>query len=103
MIWVSEEDRLAYIKNIPGGKTMLFSVIALNVICGLAIYGGYEAAYFGRLVAWQLAVVTILVDANTKYWYKSSSRVEFWFQVQHACRNVMVIGAMLLLGRKRYW
>ena len=103
MLWISEEDRVAYIKNIPGGKAMLVVVVAFNVLCGLCMYGGYEAGYFGRLVAWQLIIATVLVDTNTKYWYKSSSRVEFWLQVQHAARNVAVIGAMLLLGRKKFW
>lgn len=103
MVWVSEEDRLAHYKNIPGGQLMLIAVIALYVIPALFIYGGYEAGYFGRIAVWQLVVISALVDFNTKYWYRSSSHMEFWSQIQHASRNIAVIGALLLLSRVRNW
>lgn len=103
MVWASEEDRLAHYKNIPGGQLMLVAVIALYVIPALFIYGGYEAGYFARIAVWQLVVISALVDFNTKYWYRSSSHMEFWYQIQHASRNISVIGALLLLGRVRNW
>lgn len=103
MVWASEEDRLAHIKNIPGGQFMIAMVIALYVIPALSIYAGYEAGYFARIVVWHLVVVSALVDFNTKYWCRSSSHVAFWVQIQHAARNLAVIGSLLLLGRKRYW
>ena len=103
MVWASEEDRLAHIKNIPGGQFMIVMVIALYVIPALSIYAGYEAGYFARIVVWHLVVVSALVDFNTKYWRRSSSHVAFWVQIQHAARNLAVIGSLLLLGRKRYW
>jgi len=103
MLWASEEDRLAHIKNIPGGLIMLVVVVVLYVIPGLCIYGGYEAGYFGRIVAWLLVVISVLVDFNTKYWLRSSSHVEFWYQIQHAARNISVVGSLLLLARIRHW
>lgn len=103
MVWASEEDRLAHIKNIPGGQIMLVAVVALYILTGLCIYGGYEAGYFGRIVAWQLVIISVLVDFNAKYWYRSHSRVEFWHQIQHASRNIAVIGSLLLLARIRHW
>lgn len=103
MVWASEEDRLAHIKNIPGGQFMIVMVIAMYVIPALSIYAGYEAGYFARIVVWHLVVVSALVDFNTKYWRRSSSHVAFWVQIQHAARNLAVIGSLLLLGRKRYW
>ena len=102
MIWASEEDRLAHIKNIPGGQVMLYAVIAVYVIPGICIYGGYEAGYFGRIVAWLLVITSVLVDYNTKYWYRSN-HVEFWYQIQHASRNIAVIGSLILLARIRHW
>ena len=103
MVWASDEDRLAHIKNIPGGQIMIIIVIALYVISGLCIYGGFEAGYFARIVAWQLVIITALVDFNTRYWFRSSSHVEFWHQIQHASRNLSVIGSLLLLARIRHW
>ena len=103
MIWASEQDRLAHIKNIPGGVAMIYIVIAIYVIPGICIYGGYEAGYFGRIVSWLLVIITVLVDYNAKYWYRSSAHVEFWCQIQHASRNVCVIGSLLLLARIRHW
>lgn len=103
MVWASEEDRLAHYKNIPGGQAMIVAVIAMYVIPALFIYGGYEAGYFARIVVWQLVIISALVDFNTKYWFKSSSHVEFWYQIQHASRNISVIGSLLLLGRIRNW
>lgn len=103
MVWASDEDCLAHIKNIPGGQIMIIIVIALYVIPGLCIYGGYEAGYFARIVAWQLVIITALVDFNTRYWLRSSSHVEFWHQIQHASRNISVIGSLLLLARIRHW
>ena len=83
---------------------MLVVVIAIYIIPALGIYGGYEAGYFGRIVSWQLIIISILVDFNTKYWFRTSySHVEFWCQVQHASRNVSVIGSLLLLARIRDW
>ncbi|XP_068721194.1 transmembrane protein 101-like [Montipora capricornis] len=103
MIWASEQDRLAHIKNIPGGVAMIYIVIAIYAIPGICIYGGYEAGYFGRIVSWLLVIITVLVDFNAKYWYRSSAHVEFWCQIQHASRNVCVIGSLLLLARIRHW
>lgn len=103
MVWASEEDRLAHYKNIPGGQLMLIAVIALYVIPALFIYAGYEAGYFARIAVWQLVVISALVDFNTKYWYRSYSHMEFWSQIQHASRNIAVIGALLLLSRVRNW
>lgn len=103
MVWASEEDRLAHIKNIPGGQFMLVAVVALYIVPALCIYGGYEAGYFARIVVWQMVIISVLVDFNTKFWYRSSSHVEFWYQIQHASRNISVIGSLLLLARIRYW
>ncbi|XP_015747370.1 PREDICTED: transmembrane protein 101-like, partial [Acropora digitifera] len=103
MVWISGEDRLAHIKNIPGGVVMIYIVIALYAIPGICIYGGYEAGYFGRIVAWLLVIITVLVDYNTKYWIRSSAHVDFWCQIQHASRNISVIGSLLLLARIRLW
>jgi len=103
MVWASEEDRLAHYKNIPGGQLMLVAVIALYAIPALFIYAGYEAGYFARIAVWLLVVISALVDFNTKYWYKSSSHMEFWSQIQHASRNIAVVGALLLLSRIRNW
>ena len=103
MVWASEEDLLAHYKNIPGGQLRLVGVIALYVIPALSICAGYEAGYFAHIAVWQLVVISALVDFNTKYWYRSSSHVEFWSQIQHACRNIAVMGALLLLSTVRNW
>lgn len=78
MIWVSEQDRLVYIKNILGGVVMIYIVIVIYVIFGICIYGGYEVGYFGRIVFWFLVIIIVLVDYNVKYWYRSFVYVEFW-------------------------
>ena len=103
MLWQSPEDQMAFIKSFPGGRLMLILIGSIYVICGLCIFGGYEAGYFGRLVSWLVLVTTVFVDGNTKYWLSGSSHVGFWMQIQFACRNLPVVGALLLLGRKRYW
>ena len=103
MLWQSPEDKMAYIRSLPGGILMLLLVGSVYAICGLAIFGGYEAGYFGRLASWLLLVVSVFVDGNTKYWLKTVSRLGFWEQIQIACRNMAVIGGLLLLARKRYW
>ncbi|EDO46567.1 predicted protein [Nematostella vectensis] len=103
MIWISQEEKIALVKHIPGGVVMLIVVVVIYVACGLCIYGGYEAGYFGKLAAWLITVITVIVDFDVKFWYKSESHVEYWTQILLASRNISVVGALLLLGRKRHW
>lgn len=103
MIWINKEDRIALIKHVPGGLGMLVVVVFIYVGCGLAIYGGYEAGYFGKLATWQLVVVTVLTDFDTKFWFKAHDRVDHWTQIQLGTRHLAVVAGLLLLGRKRYW
>ena len=102
-IWVSEDDRVAHVTHLPGGRLMLVFMVIIYVVSALCIYGGYEAGYFGRLVAWQLLLVTLFVDSDTKFWLKSSGHIKFWLQMLLASRNLPIIAGLLLLGRKRYW
>lgn len=103
MIWINKEDRIALVKHVPGGMIMLVIVVSIYIICGLAIYGGYEAGYFGKLASWQLVVVTLLTDYDTKFWFKAHDRVDHWTQIQLATRHFAVVAGLLLLGRKRHW
>lgn len=103
MIWINKEDRLALVRHIPGGIIMLVVVVVIYVLCGLCIYGGYEAGYFGKLASWQLLIVTLLSDLNTKFWFKAHDSVDHWTQIQLASRHFAIIGGLLLLGRKRDW
>lgn len=103
MMWINREDRIALIKHIPGGIIMLIIVVVIYVGCGLCIYGGYEAGYFGKLATWQLLIVTLLSDLDTKFWYKANDRVDKWTQIQLASRHFAVMGGLILLGRKRHW
>lgn len=102
-IWVSNDDRLAHTTHLPGGKIVLVFMVVVYVVCALCIYGGYEAGYFGRLVAWQLLLVTVFVDSDTKFWLRSNEHIKFWMQMLLASRNLPIIAGLLLLDRKRYW
>lgn len=86
----------AHASHLPGGLITTYAFIALFIACGLCIYGGYEVFYFSKVLAWLLFVVTVFVDVDNKWWWKSA-HIPKWVAMTIASKNACIIVTLLLV------
>ena len=96
MIWNSHDELRAHIVHIPGGKIVSYVFVVIYVLCGVTLYGGYESAFFSKLLAWLLTVVTVLVDMDTKFWW-NTAHVRYFMEMTIASRSLCIIGTLILI------
>ncbi|XP_028399833.1 uncharacterized protein LOC114523170 [Dendronephthya gigantea] len=101
LLWASPADKAVHISHLPLGKPVTICLTILFILCGIMLYGGLQVAYFSRLIAWMLVIVTVFVEFDTKYW--GIRGVRYWDQVLIGSQNICAIANLIILGRIRVW
>ena len=96
ILWNSATELKAHISHIPGGIFITYVFLALFIVTGICIYGGYEVFYFSKVLAWLLFVVTLFVDVDTQWWWKTS-HIPKWVAMTVASKHGCVIVTLLLI------
>lgn len=99
IVWNSPIEMKAHISHLPGGIVTTYLFIALFVVSGICIYGGYEVFYFSKVLAWLLFVVTLFVDMDEKWWWKAA-HIPKWLVMTIASKNACIVVTLLLVRGK---
>ena len=96
IIWNSPTEFKVHSSHLPGGTITTFIFIALFLVVGICLYGGYEIFYFSKVLAWLLFVVTIFVDLDTKMWW-NVAHIPRWLTMTVASKHLCIIITLLLV------
>ena len=96
IIWNSTVEMKAHSSHLPGGIFTTYLFIALFIATGICIYGRYEVFYFSKVLAWLIFVVTLFVDMDTKWWWKTS-HIPKWVVMTIASKHACVVITLLLV------
>ena len=99
ILWNSPNELKAYITHLPGGRFTAYVFLALYLVSGMCIYGGYNSFYFSKVVAWLLVVATLFVDLDSKFWWKTA-HIPYWVSMTIASKNTCIIATLLLMRGK---
>ena len=99
IIWNSPKEFHSYVSHLPGGSFTTYLFMMLYLVCGMCMYGNYNSFYFSKLLAWLLVIVTVFVDIDAGYWWKTAN-ITRWNTMTIASKNGCVVFTLLLIRGK---